>query len=113
MEQLNPKTRYVKKKIKGLKYAPDNVRYIRAMLSIEKCMAGEIKGIFADTAREHLEVLYPEEFVAIMKELRPDLHEKEAKRHNEMLKKLKLSSEKWKKEKADERKRWKALGGKL
>lgn len=112
-----PKSEFVKNKIKGTKLTPRSERYIRQLITIERCVTGDIRGLWTGYIRKDLEEKYPHEFEAISMELRPDLwkkHKEEQKQFDELL------DTEWKKHIAQTKKEdekfknmWKNLGGNM
>lgn len=114
---INPQSEFVKSKIKGTKLTPRSARYIRQLITIERCITGDIKGLWTGHIRKDLENKYPHEYDAIMMELRPDLHrkiqEKQKLEEGKIDAKMKEFVAQMEKEDEEFRDMWRRLGGKL
>ncbi|MFH1376072.1 MAG: hypothetical protein ABIH25_00380 [Candidatus Woesearchaeota archaeon] len=110
------KSKFVRNKIKGLKWNEKNADYIRDLMDIELFVFGKYMGIHAGYMQNDLERKYPKEWEAIFNELNPGsiefskkLKEKEREEEREH---RKILNEELKKEKIEFKRLWLKCGGK-
>src|SRR3989338_1394058 len=79
-----PKSNYVKAKIKGMKFTAKNRKYVHILLDLERWALNGPSG-WADAMRSHGVILeYEKDYLEILKELRPDKYKEYLKGKKEL-----------------------------
>ena len=113
----NIKSKFVKNKLKGLKYNKDNKDYIDTLMYLEKYVSGESGGWATSIKIHHLKGQYKTEYESIFSELKPEEFKAQKKKEERAEKRWKdekvLDERRDKKEEEESKKSWKDMGGKL
>ncbi|MBU0591685.1 MAG: hypothetical protein ABIJ10_01915 [Candidatus Micrarchaeota archaeon] len=116
MVNYNPKSNFVKNKIKKTKW--ENRDYIEILLILEDCILGKRPQGFADAHKIHnIKSEYEKEYLAIFEELDPKGYAKHLKANKKEDRKQKEADRKFKQEEMTDlekaKESWKKAGGKF